>query len=195
MLALPATGADGVWSQNIVVDTTPQAVTLNPFSTLGNQPTFTGTATAGYGTVTVTIYSGAGTGGTVAATLTTSGSSGSYSVSTGSALADGIYTALASQVDGSSVTHYSSSSVFMVDTHAPVVTVPGSQSVNQTTNLTVAGISVTDPRSRDRTDHALSNRRCVDAQQRDGLDLHQRRERHVKHGLYRQCGQHQRGSE
>ena len=87
------------------VDTTPPAPTLtspaNDSTTNDTTPTFTGSAGAATGDsnqITVKLYQGSGTGGTLLQTLTPTRSGSSYSVDAAS-LADGTYTAQASQSD------------------------------------------------------------------------------------------------
>jgi hypothetical protein len=71
----------------------------------GGQPTFSGTADTSFGSsgqITVDVYSGSGTGGSPLQSLTTSASGGNFSVGPSSPLADGVYTAVATQTDGAS---------------------------------------------------------------------------------------------
>ncbi|MFZ5849036.1 MAG: Ig-like domain-containing protein [Actinomycetota bacterium] len=111
-------------------DTTPPAVTIaNPANgaTVGTAtPALTGTGGVAPGevrTVTVTIYSGAIATGTAVQTLSAAvASTRSWSV-TAAALADGTYTARATQTDASSNTGTSNAVTFTVDTAAPTVTV------------------------------------------------------------------------
>jgi uncharacterized membrane protein len=104
-------------------------VTLNAPAndSTGNNPspTFSGTASTDSGdlpTITVNIYSGSTATGTAVQTLTTSESNGTYSVAASPSLADGIYTAVASQSDSSETTGTSSANTFTIDTVAPTVT-------------------------------------------------------------------------
>ena len=112
------------------VDSTPPTITLttpaNGSSTNDTTPTFSGVAgsrPAISPRVTVTVYNGPNTSGTVAATLPTTrnGVTGAYSVDA-SALAQGTYTAVATQQDSAGNTGTSSANTFSIDTTAPVVT-------------------------------------------------------------------------
>jgi Bacterial Ig-like domain/Bacterial Ig-like domain (group 3) len=88
-------------------------------------PTFTGaagTTTGDLPTVTLKIWSGSTTTGPAAFTYTGSGASGSYSIPATSSLADGTWTAQASQTDTGSNTGTSTAITFVVDTVAPTVT-------------------------------------------------------------------------
>src|SRR5207244_4503518 len=109
LLALVTDNAGNVATSPVAtkaVDNNAPAVTLtapaNGSSTNNNKPTFSGaagTASGDLSTITVKIYNGTGTGGTVAQTLTATASGGSWSVAPTTALADGTYTAQASQGD------------------------------------------------------------------------------------------------
>ncbi len=97
----------------------------NGSSTNQSKPTFSGAAETAAGdssTVTVKIYSGSGISGSPVQTLTTTASGGSWSVQASSTLADGTYTAQASQSDSTGSTGSSSASTFTIDTHVPAVT-------------------------------------------------------------------------
>jgi hypothetical protein len=68
----------------------------------GIQPTFAGAASTAFGTaslVTVRVYAGNAASGTPVQTLTTTASGGAYAVGPSSALANGVYTAVAEQDD------------------------------------------------------------------------------------------------
>jgi hypothetical protein len=87
------------------VDTTPPQVTLaapaNGAAT-GGSPTFSGTAGTASGdlpTVTVRLFAGSAVSGTPVQTLTTTAEDGEWSVDVASSLAEGTYTAQASQSD------------------------------------------------------------------------------------------------
>src|SRR5205807_1144636 len=88
------------------VDTTAPSPTLahpaNGSSTNQTKPTFdgsAGTASGDQSTITVKIYSGNSATGTPVQTLSTTASAGSYTVTPTTALAQGTYTAQASQSD------------------------------------------------------------------------------------------------
>ncbi len=110
------------------VDATAPLVSMNALSspTSDSTPTFTGGAGALSGdlaSVTVTVYKGASVGGAVAASGSAPVSAGAWSF-TSAHLADGTYTAQASQADEAGNTGTSSPPVtFTVDTTAPAVTI------------------------------------------------------------------------
>jgi hypothetical protein len=92
-----------------------------------------GTAGGDLTAITVKIYNGTGTGGTVAQTLSATASAGSWSVTptAAQALADGIYTAQASQSDTVGNSGTSAAVTFTVNTAAPSITAkPSSPSAN-----------------------------------------------------------------
>ena len=111
------------------IDTVAPTVSLNAVTspTTIKTPTFSGTAGLASGdssTVTVDVYSGASpnyaTDNPVQPLTTTADpSSGAYSVSTTSGLADGVYTARASQSDTAGNTGTSTPTTFTVDTDKP----------------------------------------------------------------------------
>ena len=117
------------------IDLTPPTVSLNAEPSFLNNttPTFSGiagtvaastTSAADLGSVTVSIYSGSTTSGAPFETLTaTVGVGGSYSVAvpTSMALAQGTYTAVASQSDRACNIGYSAATTFTVDTTPPTV--------------------------------------------------------------------------
>jgi len=125
---VPAGGTattDTTGTPEIVVsfaDTTPPAVTLNAVPALSTNatPTFSGTAATGLGdepTVAVDVYAGASATGTPMQTLTgMAGASGAYSVIVSPALADGTYTAQASQSDQAGLVGTSAPMTFTVAT-------------------------------------------------------------------------------
>jgi uncharacterized repeat protein (TIGR03803 family) len=120
----------------------------NGSSTNNNKPTLSGTAStdaADSTTVTVKIYSGSSTSGTLVQTLATTESGGIYSIAPTTALADGTYTAQASQSNTSSQTGTSSANTFTVDTVAPIVTLtaPANNSSTGTTTPTFSGAAGT----------------------------------------------------
>jgi hypothetical protein len=114
--------------QTVTVDNTAPAVTLttpaNVALTTDNTPTLSGAAgnAAGDATpVTVRIYSGTGTAGAVVQTLTPNRGGGSWST-TATTLADGTYTAQATQSDAAGNVGTSTANTFTVDTTGPAVT-------------------------------------------------------------------------
>jgi hypothetical protein len=147
-------GSESALSASAVVDVTAPAVTLtapaNNGWTNNQKPTFSGAAGTDSGdltTVTVKIYAGATATGTPVQTLTTTAGAGAYSVAPSSNLAQGTYTAQASQSDSAGNTGTSSARTFIVDTTAPAVTVNSTcttngHGVNQTAGVSgVAGIA------------------------------------------------------
>ena len=141
-----AKDAAGNWSSPVfatfVKDTVAPVVTLAAVATPTNNnlPTFTGTAgtvTGDSTTVTVNIYSGT----TLVQTLTT-GDSGVYSVQAASSLADGAYTAQASQSDAAGNTGTSGTIGFTIDTVAPTVTSVTSTASGMQTTGNVVPITV-----------------------------------------------------
>ncbi|MCW3046148.1 MAG: polymorphic outer membrane protein [Solirubrobacterales bacterium] len=94
--------------------------------TKNQKPTFSGSSSTGAGdvqTITVKVYSGATTGGSLVQTLTTTASSGTWSVAPSTNLAEGQYTAQASQDDQAGNTGNSTAHTFTVDVTGPTVTV------------------------------------------------------------------------
>ena len=126
-----SSGNTGTSTANtFTVDTTSPTVTLtapaNASSTNNQQPTLTGAAGNATGDstiVTVTIYNGSGTGGTVNQTIPVTRSGATWSTPSLLVLADGTYTAQATQVDSVGNTGTSSANVFTVDTTGPTVTI------------------------------------------------------------------------
>ncbi|MEZ5100164.1 MAG: Ig-like domain-containing protein [Thermoleophilia bacterium] len=110
-------------SRSITVDTTPPTVTLDPVATPTNDttPGFAGTATAATGdsaTVTVAVYAGPTATGAPVQTRTATVSAGAWAVAA-LALADGEYTARATQGDDVGNAGSSTARTFTVDTAAP----------------------------------------------------------------------------
>ena len=140
-------------ANTFTVDTTAPAPTLTApadgSSINDTTPALTGTAGTATGDsnqITVKLYQGANTSGTLLQTLTTTASSGAFNVDA-TALAEGTYTAQASQSDAASNTDQSSANTFTVDTTAPAPTLTSpadGSSINDTTP-TLAGSAGTDP--------------------------------------------------
>jgi Bacterial Ig-like domain len=113
-----ATATD--WVAPTVTLTTPS----NGSFTNDNTPTLAGAAGNGTGdstTVTVRIYSGSSATGTPVQTLTPTRNAATWTA-TAATLANGTYTAKATQADGSGNTGSSSAVTFTVDTAAPTAT-------------------------------------------------------------------------
>lgn len=115
--------------QLVVESVVAPAVTLSaPASgtaTNDSTPTFSGgagTAAGDSSTVTVKVYAGTVASGTPATTLTTTRSGSSWSVTPGTPLADGTWTAQAEQSNADGTVGRSTPSTFSVDTAAPAVT-------------------------------------------------------------------------
>jgi Bacterial Ig-like domain len=130
-------------------DATPPALTLtapvNGSATTDTTPTISGAAGNASGdstTVTVKIYSGTGTGGTVVQTLTPTRTTTTWST-TAAALAQGTYTAQATQTDTAGNVATSSASTFTVDTTAPTVTVNQKSGQPDPTNAVPIAFTVT----------------------------------------------------
>src|SRR5205823_970037 len=107
-------------SRTFTIKTVAPAVTLNPIETPTNEPTPTlrgsgGTAPGDESVVTVTIYRGNSVGGVTAATGTVSLIGGAWAYASAH-LADGTYTAQATQHDGAGNTGASTPKTFVVDT-------------------------------------------------------------------------------
>ena len=132
-----------------MIDTTAPAVTLttpanNAFIVTAT-PTLSGAAGNVSGdstTVTVTIYNGIGTGGSVAQTIPVTRTGASWTT-VAATLAQGTYTAQATQTDVAGNTGTSSANTFTFDTIAPTVTnvtstlADGSYTVGQVVPVTV----------------------------------------------------------
>ena len=119
-------GNSDLSGQVYTIDQTPPTVTLttpaNGSSLNNNEPTFRGSAGTAAGdlpTITLQIYSGSSATGTPVETLTTA-SNGSYSVAATS-LANGTYTAQASQSDDAGNIGLSNAITFIVDV-VPTIT-------------------------------------------------------------------------
>ncbi|MEN3282786.1 MAG: large repetitive protein [Solirubrobacteraceae bacterium] len=113
----------------VTYDATAPALTLttpvNGSATTDTTPSISGTAGNATGdstTVTMKIYSGTGTGGSVVQTLTPTRSTNTWST-TAATLAQGTYTAQATQTDTAGNVATSTANTFAVDTTAPTVTV------------------------------------------------------------------------
>jgi chitinase len=104
----------------------PPTVTLttpaNGSATNDTTPAFVGTADTATGdstTVTIRVYSGTSTAGTLVQTKSGTRSGSSFNFSLTTALAQGTYTAVATQTDTSGNTGTSNANTFKVDTTAP----------------------------------------------------------------------------
>jgi large repetitive protein len=133
------------------IDATPPAVTMtspaNGSITSASGETFSGAAGTARGdapTVTVSVYAGATASGPPVKTLTTSQSGGAWSVAA-SGLADGTYTAQASQADAAGNVGISAASTFTVDTTPPAVTLtsPANHAALNTSSPSFSGAAGT----------------------------------------------------
>jgi Bacterial Ig-like domain len=113
---------------SVTVDTVPPAVTLtspaNGTFTNVNAPALSGAAGNAPGdsnTVTAKIYQGTGTGGSVLQTINVTRSGATWTT-TAAALADGTYTAQATQTDTAGNTGTSSANTFTIDATPPTPT-------------------------------------------------------------------------
>jgi large repetitive protein len=129
--------------QSFTIDSVAPVVSLtapvNGARTSDTTPTFTGaagTAAGDLATVTVKIYSGSTTGGTLVQTVNTTASGASWLVAAPTPLADGTYTAQASQSDSAGNTGTSSANTFVVDTTAPSVTLTAPTAASTTADQT-----------------------------------------------------------
>jgi hypothetical protein len=109
------------------IDTTAPGVSLNNppngSSTNDRTPVFSGAAGAASGdlsTITVRVYSGASASGTPVRTLTTARLGATWSVESSEPLAEGVYTARASQSDSAGNTGASADNTFTVEGPPPV---------------------------------------------------------------------------
>ncbi|HEV7525685.1 MAG TPA: hypothetical protein VGP92_12015 [Acidimicrobiia bacterium] len=136
---------------SLVAGNTPVAITTPTASavTSDNTPTLAGTAGSAAGdatTVTVTIHAGVGTGGSVIQTLTPTRSGSAWTVNA-TTLADGTYTAQASQLNALLVPVTSTPVTFTVDTAAPAIALTRvngtAQTFPYTTNATVTSVGGT----------------------------------------------------
>jgi hypothetical protein len=121
-----------VSTAHIVADTTAPIVTLTSpaaGSFLTNAtPTLSGAAGTALGdqsTITVDICPGASAGCGSPLTLTTTASGGSWSLTPGSALVDGVHTARARQSDAVGNVGQSAARTFVIDTQDPTATMTG----------------------------------------------------------------------
>ncbi|MGH9164717.1 MAG: beta strand repeat-containing protein, partial [Acidimicrobiales bacterium] len=144
--AVANTGTSG--ANTFTVDATGPAVTLTSpvhnSRTSNTTPALSGVAGNVAGdsaTVTVRIYNGTGTGGAVVQTIPVARTGGTWTT-TAAALADGTYTAQATQTDAAN-TGTSSANTFTVDTVAPAVTVtsPANGATVNDTTPTLSGIA------------------------------------------------------
>jgi hypothetical protein len=113
---------------SVTYDSTAPALTLtapaNGSTTTNTTPAISGAAGNASGdstTITVKIYAGSGTGGSVVQTLTPTRSAGTWST-TAATLAQGTYTAQATQTDTADNLATSAANTFTVDTTAPALT-------------------------------------------------------------------------
>lgn len=108
------------------------------------KPTLSGTAGSATGdsaTVTVKIYAGTGTGGTLTQTVAVTRSGAAWSKALTTALAQGTFTATATQADAAGNSTTTGGTTFIVDSVAPVATVttPAANAFTNNTSPTLAG--------------------------------------------------------
>jgi hypothetical protein len=142
-------------AMTFTVDTSTPAVSINPVAAFTNDttPTLTGAAGVASGdlaSVTVTIYEGSSTAGKVAASGSVVPAGSAWSFTPISALAQGTYTAEATQEDKAGNLGKSSPVTFTVDTSAPAVSINAlaTPTKNATPTLSgAAGVATGDPAS------------------------------------------------
>ena len=123
------------------IDTEPPEVTLKapPARSDVNEPAFSGTVSEA-GRVTVQVYGGKEARGTVAGTYEVTAAAGKWEVTASPALADGTYTAVATEPSGlGNDPGTSESQTFEIDTHAPEVTLEGVPTPSNNTNPSFSG--------------------------------------------------------
>jgi large repetitive protein len=113
------------------IDTTPPAVSINPVSspTTSAAPTLTGAAgtePGDIGSVGVIVYKGSSTSGTIAASGSAKTEGAAWSYTPGEYLADGTYTAQATQKDAAGNSGTSAAVTFTITATSPVVTIDSS---------------------------------------------------------------------
>jgi large repetitive protein len=126
------------------VDTSAPAVSINSVAafTSNTTPALTGGAGVASGdvsSVTVTIFEGASTSGKVAVSEVVAAAGSSWSFTPGKALAQGIYTAQATQEDKAGNLAKSSPVTFTVDTTAPAVTINSLATPTKNATPTLSG--------------------------------------------------------
>jgi Bacterial Ig-like domain len=106
-----------------------------------------GDAAGDGGSVAVRVYAGSGTAGAVVETLTAPRSGSSWAVDADSALADGVYTVVATQSDTAGNTGTSDPVVFAVDTAGAAVSIssPANGGSTNDTTPSYAGVAGDDP--------------------------------------------------
>ncbi len=129
------------------IDTTPPAVTMSsvPSPTKDATPTLSGVAGVEPGdeaTVSVTVYKGTSASGTVAASENVSVSDGGWSYTTPH-LADGTYTAQATQEDEAGNVGKSAAVTFTIDTTPPAVTLHAPVTPTKDATPTLTGVAGT----------------------------------------------------
>jgi hypothetical protein len=113
------------------IDTTPPAVSINPVSspTTSAAPTLTGAAGTEPGDISdvgVIVYKGSSTSGTIAASGSAKVEGATWSYTPGEYLADGTYTAQATQKDAAGNSGTSTAVTFTITATSPVVTIDSS---------------------------------------------------------------------
>jgi hypothetical protein len=132
------------------VDTIAPNVTLNPLPSLTNEPTPTFTGAAGTSehdnaSVALKIYKGTSASGTPVQTLLTGASGATWTATPATALAEGVYTAIALQSDEAGNTGVSSTTTFTVETALPKVTLKSLPALGKDTTPTFSGNAGTGP--------------------------------------------------
>jgi Bacterial Ig-like domain/PKD domain len=133
------------------IDTRPPDVTLTPLASLLNnpKPSFggdAGTAPGDIASVALTIYAGTAAAGSPVETIKTTPSGASWAATPAKALAEGTYTAVATQLDEANNEGLSIARTFTVDTRPPTLTLtaPSTSSGIET----VSGVAGDEPGDR-----------------------------------------------
>ena len=126
------------------VDTTAPAVSINPAAAFTNDttPTLTGAAGVASGdaaAVTVTVYEGSSTAGKVAVSGSVVPAGSNWSFTPGKALAQGTYTAQATQEDKAGNLGKSAAVTFAIDTSAPAVSISAVTTPTKNATPTLSG--------------------------------------------------------
>ena len=144
VLQSDAAGNVRTLSVAFTVLTTPPAVTINSVAafTKNTTPTLTGNAgvrTEDDASVDVTIYDGSSVGGTIAQSSSGARSGSTWSFTPGKALAEGTYTAQATQEDEAGNLGKSAAVTFTVVTAPPAVTINSVAAFTKNTTPTLTG--------------------------------------------------------
>ena len=131
-------------AMTFAVDTGAPAVSINPIAAFTNDttPTLTGAAGVASGdaaAVTVTVYEGSSTAGKVAVSGSVVPAGSTWSFTPGKALAQGTYTAQATQEDKAGNLGKSAAVTFAIDTSAPAVSISAVATPTRNATPTLSG--------------------------------------------------------